>query len=104
MTVTVIATVAINEAEPHAFAQYMEIALPLIEGSGGRLVDIFTVNEVLVGNQRPHSVILMEYPSREVVEKMLASDAYKKAIPYRDIAFSEYYVAISSEDQVRALA
>ena len=56
MSVFVLAMVTINEAEPHALSKYLEATMPLLDEVGGKLLQRFTVNEVVVGSRPAHSV------------------------------------------------
>lgn len=96
MPVQVIAFVTINEDNPLALAKYLETTTPLLEDAGAEIVQRFLVSEVVVGHKPAQSVVIVNYPSREAVDRVFKSAAYEALIPIRDKAFSEYHVSIAS--------
>lgn len=99
MSVFVLAMVTINEAEPYALSKYLEATMPLLDEVGGKLLQRFTVNEVVVGSRPAHSVMIIEYPSRAAVDKVFSSATYESIIPYRDKAFLDYHVTVVAGDE-----
>ena len=98
MFVIVLALVTINEAEPYALSKYLDATLPLLDEVGAKIVKRFDVNEVVVGRRPAQSVIMVEYPSREAVDKVFLSATYRGIVPYRDKAFLDYHISVVSGD------
>lgn len=94
MTVFVLAMVTINEAEPYALSKYLDATLPLLDEVGAKIVQRFDVNEVVVGRRPAQSVIIVEYPSKEAMDKVFSSATYRSVLPYREKAFLEYHVSV----------
>lgn len=94
MTVTVIALVTINEDQPYALARYLDATMPLLEAVGARIVRRFRVEETVVGKRPAQTMIVVEYPDREAVDRVFQSETYRGIHDLRDIAFSHYSVSI----------
>ena len=94
--VTVIGLVSINEDQPYALAKYLEITEPLLASVGARIVDRYALESRIVGDGPVQTVIVVEYPNDEAVDKVFQSTEYEKAIPFRDKAFSEYSVHMAA--------
>lgn len=98
MSVIVLALVTINEAEPYALSKYLDATLPLLDEVGAKIVQRFDVNEVVVGRRPAQSVIMVEYPSREAVDKVFSNATYRGIVPYRDRAFLDYHISVVAGD------
>ena len=94
MTITVVGLVSINDDQPYALAKYLEITEPLLECFGAKIVKRYALAADVVGESPVQTVIVVEYPDMETVEKVFSSTEYARAIPYRDLAFSRYSVHI----------
>lgn len=99
MTVTVVAMTSINEDEPMALAEYLQVTGPLLERAGARILKRFTVNEVVVGHRPAKTVFIVEYPSKAAVDKVFNSAEYRSIIPARDLAFNEYSVTVATDGE-----
>jgi uncharacterized protein (DUF1330 family) len=99
MSVKVIALVTFNEDQSRALAAYLDATGPLLESAGAKIVQQFTVKEVLVGKRPARKIIIAEYPNREAVDMVFQSEAYKNIIPLRDIAFSDYHISVVSGNE-----
>ncbi|MFK7751586.1 MAG: DUF1330 domain-containing protein [Sedimentitalea sp.] len=102
MSVTVVAMVSINDDEPRALAEYFQVTGPLLRDAGAKIVKRFHLQEVVVGQTAPKSVIIVEYPSTEAVSKVFHSDAYRQIEAVRDRAFSQYSVTVVSDEESMA--
>jgi len=96
MTVRVIALVTINEDQPLALAKYLEITTPVLDRVGAKITSRYQLDDQIVGTRPAETVIVVEYPNREAVDEVFGSAEYKRAIPFRDIAFSDYRVSMVS--------
>lgn len=94
MTVKIIALVTRNENAPEAFAKYMTATAPLLKAAGAKIVQVFEINEVIIGNRPAKTVFVVEYPDRAAVSKVFESPQYQDIIPQRDKAFLEYSVSL----------
>lgn len=94
MVVRVLASIRINPAEQAAADAYLAAAMPLIASVGGEVVQQLDVADTLIGTQDGESLLIVEYPDMDAVERVFASDAYKAVIPMRDKGFAAYSVSI----------
>ncbi len=102
MTVTVVALLTINEAEPAALGEYFRITTPLLERAKARIVKRFALNEAIVGPRSAQMAVLVEYPARAAVDTVFQSEEYRSAIPARGRAFLKYEVSIGVGDDAPA--
>lgn len=102
MSVKVIALVTINEDQPVALAQYLAATGPLLDAAGGKILQRFVVQDVVVGKKPAQSVMIVEYPDRAAVDAVFGSQIYKDIIPIRDTAFSTYDVSVAAMEQAVA--
>lgn len=103
MTVTVVALLSINDAEPAALGEYFRITSPLLERAKARIVNRFTLHEAIVGNRPAQMAVIVEYPDRAAVDMVFESREYRSAIPARDRAFLTYQVSIGVGDDAPAV-
>lgn len=96
MTVTVLALLTVNDAEPRALARYFAITAPLLDAAGARITHRFTVNEAVVGHRPARMAVIVEYPDEAAVRSVFDSPAYRAIGPVRDAAFLDYSVSIVS--------
>ena len=97
MAVKVVALVSVNEDEPMALAHYFRVTTPLLEDVGARIVQRFNVNEVVVGHRPAKSLIVVEYPDKQAVERVFQSAEYRAVTAIRDRAFSEYSISVVAD-------
>ncbi len=94
MVVTVVALVTVREDCPVDLAAYLEATAPLLERAGARIIQRFKVSEVVAGRRPAQTVVIVEYPDRAAVDMVFGSAEYRRIIPYRDRAFSDYHVRV----------
>ncbi len=94
MSVKVIALVTINEDEPYALAKYFETTAPLLEEVGAQIVQRFEIGEPVVGEVLAQTVVVVEYPDRNAIDRVFKSEAYQKVRRFRDQAFHDYKVSV----------
>lgn len=92
--VTVLAFVTIAEDAPDALAAYFQITDPLLKQVGARIVKRFAINDVVIGKKPSQTVVMVEYPSRDAVDRVFGSPEYAAAIKYRDRAFLDYAITV----------
>ena len=97
MPVTVLALLTVCDENPAALAAYFQGALPLLERVGARIVKRFEINEVVVGHRPARTLMLVEYPDRAAVDAVFGSEEYRRLIPIRDQAFTNYSVTVVSD-------
>ncbi|MEM7060319.1 MAG: DUF1330 domain-containing protein [Pseudomonadota bacterium] len=98
--VQVVASLSINPEEPEALETYFQVAMPLIERVGAKVVQKIEVGEAVVGEQPSEMVMLVEYPSYEAVQRVFNSAEYQAIIPAREKAFLKYNVCIVSKNDL----
>ncbi|MGP6087445.1 DUF1330 domain-containing protein [Antarctobacter jejuensis] len=96
MTVYVIACLSVNPEAQEEYQAYLDTALPLLERVGGKVAQHFPVGDVVVGNKLAETIMVVEYPDMDAVDRLFQSEEYKAIIPVRDRAFSTYSVSIVS--------
>lgn len=94
MPVTVMAVTSVNEENPEALSTYLYLTTPLIHQAGGRVVRSYTVKHSLEGGDQAQTVTLIEYPSKDVVDRLFNSSEYAAIRPIREQAFCNYQVSI----------
>ena len=97
--VQVVASLTINPEEPEALQKYFGVAMPLIEKAGGKICQRIELGKPIIGEQSTETVMLVDYPSFDSVERVFQSPEYKTAIPHRDKAFLKYNVCIVSKNE-----
>ena len=78
-------------------AAYLAATQPLLDSVGARIVRRFAVQEAVVGDRPAQTMIIVEYPDRNAVDRVFKSAEYRAIIPLRDRAFSTYQVSIAAE-------
>ncbi|PHS69363.1 MAG: hypothetical protein COB23_07035 [Methylophaga sp.] len=77
------------------FKEYSQRSNANGEANGGKLLGKYIISENLGQGEMPHVVFIVEYPSREIAEKVFTNEEYKSIIPLRDIAFKEVKILLS---------
>jgi uncharacterized protein (DUF1330 family) len=94
MSVMMIAFTTVNPAEPEALQAYIDGTTPLIAAAGGKLISRYQHQKAIAGSPGAQFVSIMAYPAAEAIEKLFASEAYKKLEPFKDKAFTAYRISI----------
>ena len=94
---TLVVTAMPNPSEQEAMQTYLKGVLPLLLGAGGQLVKRVKVHGALTGKPPYGMVLLMDFPDREKLEGMFASEAYAALLPSRDEGFSSIDICLASE-------
>jgi uncharacterized protein (DUF1330 family) len=92
--VTVLAFVTVAEDAPEALAAYFKITDPLLKRAGARIVKRFSINDTVIGEKPAQMVVMVEYPNREAVDLVFASQEYASATEHRAKAFRDYAITI----------
>ncbi|MEM8776761.1 MAG: DUF1330 domain-containing protein [Pseudomonadota bacterium] len=80
-----------------ALEEYASSAVPLLTAVGAKPRVRAKVAEQLVGETELQTVFVVEFPSRESVDAVFDSDAYKALIPARSKAFKTLHFLILEE-------
>jgi uncharacterized protein (DUF1330 family) len=103
MSVTVLAEVKIRLGATDELAEYFRVTGPLLEAAGARIVSRLNINEILIGKNAAKTMFIVEYPSRDAVFQVFASETYEDIIPIRDAAFELYNISICDSSVTEAL-
>lgn len=96
MAVYLISDVVARDAE--AFEAYRTRAAPSIAAYGGRYLVRGGAIEVLEGDRRPTTLIVVEFPDRASVQRWYASAEYAEALQFRDEGLSRSLVLVEGVD------
>ncbi|MCB2227215.1 MAG: DUF1330 domain-containing protein [Desulfarculaceae bacterium] len=77
------------ESGPESYRRYMKLAGPVLAKYGGRLVAGGEPRQAIIGEFDADLVFLVEYPSWQAFQDMLADPAYKEALPHREAAITK---------------
>jgi len=75
---------------PHgaaALESYAAIVVPLIHAAGGEVLSRSIFREGLVGDSFPQFVAAIRFPDADRAREMIRSEAYRRAVVYRNDAF-----------------
>ena len=75
----------------------MKGVLPLLLGAGGQLVKRAKVSGTITGKPPYGMVVVMDFPDREQLEKLFASEAYTALVPSRDKGFASMDICFASD-------
>lgn len=95
--VNLIVLATLDPAGSEAFAEYGSKVGPVLVGAGARPIGRFMVNDVMVGQNGPQMVAMMEFDSADAARSAFATDAYLKIKPLRDKAFSDLTILITEQ-------
>lgn len=69
--------------DPDGFKEYAQKVRPLLESYGARYLVRGGDVEILEGEWEHHTVVLLEFPSREVADEFYRSDEYAPLLALR---------------------
>ena len=98
--IQVVASLTINPEAPEAVQTYFDVALPLIQNAGAKVVQKIDVGETIVGDPPVKILMLVDYPSREAVLRVFESVEYRSIVEARKQAFLEYNVSFVSSNSL----
>lgn len=93
MAAYAIMDVEIFDIEP--YMQFMQRVKPIIEKWGGHYLARGGEFRVYEGDYEPRRLVLLEFPSMEVLEQFYQSDEYQTLKPLRDQCSHSRLVAVS---------
>ena len=98
--IQVIASLTVDPEGQDALNRYFQVAMPLIEEVGAKVVQKIEMGEPVIGEQPSKILMLVEYPDREAVMQVFESPQYQSIIPARQKAFSHYHVSFVSTNEL----
>lgn len=87
----------INPQEQQSFDFYASNMRQQYENVGAKIVDRYPIVHNVFGGEKPDFVMVVEFPNQESFQKLFASEAYKKLVPYREKGFNKLNVFISQK-------
>jgi uncharacterized protein (DUF1330 family) len=94
---TLLVTCMPNPNEHESMQAYLKDVLPLLMGAGGQLIKRLKVQSAITGKPPYGMVLVMDFPDRETLEAMFASEAYAAILPARDKGFTSIDLCLASE-------
>ena len=93
---TLVVTATPNPENMPAVQEYLQGVMPLFVAAGGSLVKRLKVQSAIHG--KPSGMVLvMDFPSTDVVNELFTSDAYQALIPTRDAGFAEMNILVAGD-------
>ncbi|WP_350293981.1 DUF1330 domain-containing protein [uncultured Croceitalea sp.] len=86
-----------NPNEKEAFEHYISQIRAQYELVGAKPVK-YPVNHVVMGEEKPDFIMVVEFPNQEALQKLFTSEDYKKLVPYREKAFTDLKVFLSKRE------
>jgi uncharacterized protein (DUF1330 family) len=77
-----------------AFAEYLRLAVPMIERYGGRYLTRAGSHEVLEGEWRPNRVVIIEFPDMVAIKAWYGSPEYQPLIALRRAAAEDMLIVV----------
>jgi len=99
MPVQVVACISINPDEPDALKTYFDTTTSLLEEVGARVLQKMDTEAVVVGKPIAETLMVVEYPDLQALDRVFKSPEYKAIIPARDKAFLTYNVSILTQSE-----
>lgn len=94
LKVILIVIAFINPNEPESFDHYVTQIREQYEMVGAKPVR-YPVNHVILGEEQPDFIMVVEFPDQQALQKLFTSEEYQKLVPYREKAFTELKVFLS---------
>jgi uncharacterized protein (DUF1330 family) len=94
---TLVVTAVPNPSEQESMQTYLTGAMPLLMEAGGQLIKRLKVQSAITGKPPYVMVLVMDFPDREKLESMFASEAYAALLPARDKGFASVDICLTSE-------
>ena len=82
MSVYMILDLRVHEAE--SYAEYVERVGAVVEAHQGRYLARGGTVTPLAGDWQPERIVLIEFPTREHLERCFASEEYRRLAPLRE--------------------
>lgn len=88
---------SVNPSEKDALNYYLQEMKVLYQEVGAKPTGRYKISETLMGGESTNLVSVMEFPSREALDKVFKSEKYKELVSYRQKAFLKLDALISEE-------
>ncbi len=83
--------------QEEAMGRYLQGALPVLVGAGGKPVKRLRVTQAMAGSSGLTQILVMDFDNAAALTDALASDAYQSLVADRDVAFSNFEMFITEE-------
>ncbi len=93
--VFLIIVATVNPSEKEALNHYLQEMNILYKEVGAKPVSRYAISDVLIGTESSNLISIMEFPSREALDKVFKSEKYDQLIPFRQKAFLKLEALIS---------
>lgn len=94
MTSALIVIATVNKAETEALKTYSSGVPSLIKTFGGKVIHKYFVKELIMSDEAPEVVTVIEFPEKESINNFFNCEDYKALIPSREKAFSHLELLI----------
>ncbi|MEH6403689.1 MAG: DUF1330 domain-containing protein [Sneathiella sp.] len=91
MSAYLVANVRVKD--PQKWSAYTKGARGLLEEYGGSLVVFDQKPTVLVGEDLGAGLVILEFPSKDILQRWFTSDAYKLLVPIREEGADVTFIA-----------
>jgi uncharacterized protein (DUF1330 family) len=81
--------------DPAKMQEYAATAGPVVGQFGGKIL-VRAPAKVLVGSRPATTAVIIQFDTMHSVERFLASDAYRRAVPIRDAAADATFLAVEA--------
>lgn len=92
MTITIVALTTVNKDNLDDLSVYLATTDPLLRAANATIVGRFEIEETVVGQDKPASLTIVQYPSQAAVDSVFESSEYGMLQEIRARAFSYYQI------------
>jgi len=96
LKVFLIVIAMVNPNERESFDYYVSQIRQQYESVGAKPVK-YPINHVVLGEDTPDFIMVVEFPDMQALQQLFSSEAYQSLIPYRKKGFKELKVYLSNE-------
>jgi uncharacterized protein (DUF1330 family) len=86
--------------DPEPYQQYITQARPIIAHYGGRYLAVSAEVQPLDGGWAPERMVIIEFPSKDHVERWLNAPEYRAIVPLREAGVAVRAVLVPGFDTV----
>lgn len=80
-----------------ALQQYVQGVMPLYRDIGGVVVKQSQFDELYAGNLFFTYMLIMDFPSKQALVDLFASEAYQRLVPLRNQAFQKINICFAND-------
>lgn len=81
--------------EPY-FEEYSQQVRRYLDKHGGQVIRRQKIDQVLYGQERPDLVMIIDFPTRELAERIFFEQEYLDIIPLRERVFSRFSMYLAA--------